>query len=88
MSAATRAETAADIALKATGIALDAGNEAERHAATLAQLVPTPAAIVAELASHEQSAWSRRWAARPHGYVGFESRMGLSGLLSHHNGNR
>ena len=39
-NAATRAEQAADVALKATGIAVEAKKQAERHAETAERLAP------------------------------------------------
>jgi hypothetical protein len=55
-NAASRAEQAADDAVKAVGLALDAKNETAKHAATVRELVPDPhAEIVRELASHERS---------------------------------
>ena len=55
-NAASRAETAADIALKATGLAKDAAAEAKQHAATLEQHVPNPQKeIIQALAGLEAS---------------------------------
>ena len=56
-NAATRAETAADVALKATGIAVEAKKQAERHAETAERLAPPDPhqEIIRELAWHEQS---------------------------------
>ncbi len=58
MSATTRAEKAADIALAATGLAIDAKKQAEQHAETAERLAPPDPheLIVRELASHEHSA--------------------------------
>ena len=55
-NAAARAEQAADDAVRGAGVAVDAAAQAKQHAQALEQLVPDPhAAIVAELATHEQS---------------------------------
>ena len=57
MSATTQAEKAADIALAATGLAIDAKKQAEQHAQTAERLAPPDphAAIVQELAGFEAS---------------------------------
>ena len=56
-NAATRAEQAADVALKATGIAVEAKKQAERHAETAERLAPPDPhqEIVRELLGHSST---------------------------------
>lgn len=66
-AAVRAAETAANDAVRATGLAIDAAKQAERHAHAVEQLVPDPQReLIASLAEHERSALlrvgpRRRW---------------------------